>query len=301
MAVTVHLRGGLGNQLFLYAAGYAMSKRLDVPLLLDLSLLPDISSSNGEVSRWPEQISLFNHEGTFIFPTQNKILKRLKESFLGVERQLGDRGFSGLVGKHVYAYEANESFEKFLSANNHFRINAYCTGYKYFSSSHEEIARQIWDVRNPSQWYIETSQEIKSIRPIAVHVRWGDYKNLKHVYGEISPNYYVRATERISNIVGNRPIWLFSDQPTETFNFLKQHLNIQKVVQPSGDSTPLENLLLLAQAEGLVAANSTFSWWAAFLSGNPGDNIIFPRPLYAVSGPPEPKEWLLPDWNQIGR
>ena len=304
VSVTVQLRGGLGNQLFQYAAGYALSQRTSSSLLLDTGLLPMATVTRGGVSLWPEQISTFAHEGQITSPIAHSSRStRIRQSIAGLERQLGDRNLYGFRGNSVFAYESGESLERFKRLTPGARINAYCNSPKFFEGFEQNLITQIRALVSPTDWYLNSLAQISDEKPLFLHVRWGDYLNLKHVYGEISPEYYARSVELMRELSHeDRPIWLSSDDPEGASDFLKSHLPIAHVLESPSSSPPLETVLLMGAGSGLVAANSSFSWWAAFVGGNNHDfDVVFPRPLFGNAGPAEPKDWLLDGWLQRGR
>jgi len=302
MSVTVQLRGGLGNQLFQYAAGFAASERLRSPLLLDRSLLPPVTVSRNGISRWPEQISSFAHAGEFIGePGGTTLGKRAQRYRFQLERSLGDSRMSPALGTRIYARETRESAARFATlAGPNLRINAYCSAPAFFSSESDVVAGQVRSIREPGDWYLAEAARLADAGAIALHVRWGDYLNLRHIYGEISAAYYRRALDLLERQFGPRPVWLFSDDPAGAAEFLSTAIDIDRVAESPEHSTPLENLLLLSGASALVGANSTFSWWAAFLGQRPEGSVVFPRPLFGPAGPAEPRDWLLPGWVQVG-
>lgn len=302
MSVVVQLRGGLGNQLFQYAAGYALSRRLGTSLELDVALLPVETVERGGVRRWPEQISGFRHDGKFIDSAKGSaVRRRILQSTAGWERRLGDTRFRRLLGDNVYARETTEDYTFLESLSGNGRINAYCNSPSYFHAVSGDLIDQVRDLKNPGEWFLSELAAIESARPIALHIRWGDYLNLKHVFGTIPPSYYKRSIALLERMSGSsRPIWLFSDDPSGASEYLGDQVNLDRVVQPPRSSTALENLVLLSGASAFVCANSTFSWWAAYLSGAGAGSVIFPRPLYAEAGPAEPKDWLSADWLQVG-
>lgn len=304
MTVTVQLRGGLGNQLFQYAAGYALSQKTNSTLLLDTGLLPMATVNRGGVSLWPEQISTFAHEGLIQSPTAySPRSTRIRQSVAGFERQLGDRNLYGFRGNSVFAYESGETLERFNRLTPGARINAYCNSPKFFEGFEQNLITQIRTLVSPTDWYLNNLAQISDEKPLFLHVRWGDYLNLKHVYGEISPGYYSRSVDLMRELSHeDRPIWLSSDDPVGASDFLKSHLSIDRVLDSPPSSPPLETVLLMGAGSGLVAANSSFSWWAAFVGGHNHDfDVVFPRPLFGNGGPAEPKQWLLDGWLQRGR
>ena len=304
MSVVVQLRGGLGNQLFQYAAGVGLSARLETELLLDRSLLPPVSHTRNGISRWPEQISSFEHAGRFVGqPGGQDFRSRASRYRAQLERTVGDSRWSRTLGRRVYARETLEDAAAFeRNALTTRRINAYCSAPVFFEPYGETVAGQIQAVREPGDWFLAERARLRQAGAIALHVRWGDYLNLRAVYGEIPASYYRRAVEVIERTVGSgRPVWLFSDDSAGASAFLEGAVRLDHVVDPPEESTPLENLLLLGSASALVGANSTFSWWAAYLADAAPGSVVFPRPLFGPAGPPEPRDWLRPDWLQLGR
>jgi hypothetical protein len=302
MSVVVQLRGGLGNQLFQYAAGYSLSSRLHADLKLDTALLPPSTIDRGGVRRWPEQISSFTHSGTLFDSTGGSLVrKRVAQSVGGFERSLGDSPLRGVLGSKLYAREVDDDVTAFSRLGADSRINAYCNSSRFFADRAPEIVEQVTTLAAPGDWFIATSAELSADQPVALHVRWGDYLNLTHVYGTMGADYYRRALAAVVRSVGERPVWLFSDDPDGAAAFLGRELTIDRVVKPDAASSALENLVLLSRARAIVAANSSFSWWAAFLSNAESGAVVFPRPLFAAGGPAEPKDWLAADWIQVGR
>jgi hypothetical protein len=294
----------LGNQLFQYAAGYALSQKTNSTLFLDTGLLPISTVKRGGVSLWPEQISTFAHQGVIQTPkVHSPGSTRIRQSLAGLERQLGDRNLYGFRGASVFAYEQGESLERFNRLTSKARINAYCNSPRFFAGFEQSLVTQIRTLVSPTDWYSKNLAQISDEKPLFLHVRWGDYLNLKHVYGEIRPEYYSRSVALLRELSHQgRPVWLSSDDPVGASDFLKSHLSIERVLASPPSSPPLETLLLMGAGSGLVAANSSFSWWAAFVGGQNKDfEVIFPRPLFGDAGPAEPKDWLLDSWLQRGR
>lgn len=303
MTVTVQLRGGLGNQLFQYAAGFSVSMRHRTDLRIDVSLLPAKTVDRGGVRRWPEEISSFAHSGQIVDRAGgSSSRRRVLQSLAGRERAIGDSGLAALHGGRVYARESTDDLGAFERLSANARINAYCGTPAFFASVADIVAEQVRTVREPGEWYRTQQARIIEERPIALHVRWGDYLNLKHVYGTVGAGYYSRAIRVIADRHGpDRPIWLYSDDPDGAAEYLSDEVQIANIVRPDARSTTLENLLLLSSSSALVCANSSFSWWAAFLSRNPLGTIVFPRPMFGACGPAEPKDLLDSDWIQVGR
>ena len=271
-------------------------------LLIDTALLPRAETVRGGVRRWTEQISGFEHIGDFIDTAGNSpVRRRVVQSLSGRERSLGDSSLGGLFAGRVYAHESRDDLAEFAALRSGARINAYCNSMRFFEAHQSAVRDQVRAIRSPGEWYLAQKVKLQSEGAVALHVRWGDYLNLKLVFGTVPPSYYQRGLELLGRLHGDRPVWLFSDDPAGAAEYLRGTVSVAHIVEAPAQSSALENLLLLSAASGMVGANSSFSWWAAFLSRKADSSFVFPRPLYADGGPPEPKEWLIPDWMQIGR
>lgn len=302
MTVTVQLRGGLGNQLFQYATGLEISLAFDKELIIDESLLPLSDINQTQVTLRSNQISSFDHSGSVrrihFSKNRNKTFQRL----YGLERLIGETNLhkmQEICG--IYAREGSSNFVQ-LKPNRRLRINAPCINPSFFPSVRDRLISELRSPVNPTHWFTNQLQKAKAEKPIGVHLRLGDYQNLKKVYGEPSRNYYQNAIRLIleHQKTVNRPIWLYSDNPAGALDFFSEHISFDEVMLSPEESRPIESLLLLSESSSIVAANSTYSWWAAFLSQNDG-LTIFPRPLFGLDGPSEPKSFLLEDWIQLGR
>jgi hypothetical protein len=299
--VVVYLRGGLGNQLFQYAAGLSLSKKVGSLLYLNTSLLPDNEESRAGVNAWPDQISSFENSADLITNKHPLLLtKHTYQRAKQLERLIGDKFPRFMLKLGTYANERNEAFQIFNSTTTSKDINSYCNSITHFVDNSELIRSQVLSIRNPSDWFIKNLDGMYSQEPIAIHARLGDYENLENVFGKFDPTYFKRAIDTIRETKPSSPIWLFSDNPKLAYDRLAKDIKFDEVVTPDPNSSAIESLVLLSKADSLIASNSSFSWWAAFLNVSNGKKI-FPRPLYAHGGPPEPKDWLLPNWLQIGR
>ena len=301
--VTVNLRGGLGNQLFQYAAGMALARTLGHELLLDSALLPKSSRVLSGVSHWPEQISLFAHDGDFVDKGTAPISRFFDSRFLQYERMISQSlSKLGLNSHSVYANESGAYSERFHSLSGRkLRINSYCNDRKFFLGFEELLRHQITSPVRESPTLGGLIKQSSSAKPIAIHVRLGDYKNLPHIYGEFDAKYFYRGVELARNLLGDCPLWLFSDEPELAAAFLPELMPDFETPPELSLLSGYETLILMATCSGLVGSSSSFSWWAAFLGHKPGFRAIFPRPTFAVGGPAEPKSALLEDWIQIGR
>jgi len=135
-------------------------------------------------------------------------------------------------------------------------------------------------------------------RPLVVHVRLTDYKDVN--FGIPSVNYYASAIrEALATESGYGSIWLFSDALDEARAFLPAELDLPlRIVDTTGQS-PAFTLEIMRLGRGYVIANSSFSWWGAFLTRHQGARVIAPTPWF--SGCESPQDITPLSWTCLPR
>ena len=282
MAVKVFLRGGLGNQLFQYAAGLFLAKRQNEDVFFRSDLLPAHPDSIARISRWPIQITDFRFAGKVSLRTnQPPNSTNYFSKFMQVQRLLGDT-FGGLMLRFGFFSGDREGNIDFTKLPRIRVVNSYCTSSTPATELYEILRKQLFALVNPSRQYLDLLEEARRASPIVVHLRLGDYRHLEHVYGV--PNFD-RLDQVIRGVLAlsGSPVWLFTDSPEELDTGLLKRLRIDRVIGPADLPSSLENLILLSAGAKLICSNSTLSWWAAFLKG-PEGNVLYPTFSPTVKG-----------------
>lgn len=303
-SVRVYLRGGLGNQLFQYAAGLALSRRTGSGLILDASLLPSVSQEKDGVFHRPEEISSFSHEGSFeqgkkrpLF-TRNRNFARL----LQLERMTGDAfGAPALKILRSVASESRDLREYFSKIRVPARINSYCSHPDFFSPIEHDLRAQIFSLTKPSAFFLDHLGRLEIEDPTGIHLRLGDYQNLEYLYGNLTSDYFARALAALNPKNERRNVWVFSDEPKEAKKILGREFQDAYFLPNHTSSRPIEALVLLSKTRFKALSNSTFSWWSAYLGEPQQEKTIFPRPLFPQGGPRQTDGYLLEGWQQVDR
>jgi hypothetical protein len=297
MAIEVFLRGGLGNQLFQYAAGLYLSTKQGEELILRGDLLPLQADSVANVSRWPVQISDFASEGSIISKTnQPSSGTSIFSKAMQLRRMLGDT-FGPLMQSFGYLVGDKLNPRDFSKLNRIRVVDSYCASTQPATFLGDYLRNQILTVRNPSAEFLELLADSRKDAPINVHLRLGDYRYLEDLYGSADYEVLSRVVKHIKSS-SDTPVWLFTDSPEDLSQATLRELSISRVIGPKDLSSPIENLVALSSGSSLVCANSTFSWWSAFLKG-PSGAVYYPRPrssqLHIFSG-----EMLIAEWQPYG-
>ena len=291
--VEIELVGGLGNQLFGYFAGAYYAQKFNKNLIIDLT----------QVS-----LGLTNHgsELTSFKLSKTHELIRFKPGSIA---KLNKRFFDKLSIKFKFinyfrykllgVYQSKEAgFDSFLEKQSEIsRIQGYYQTWKYVNNLQELGADISLEVLNPSNWFLKLQNEIKEVKPIAIHVRRGDYKNPNSPVGLLSRSYYQDAIGVVNNKYENRNFWIFSDDIEDSQKLLDGLIpkSSNWICPPTG-SDPAESLVLMSLSKLIIIANSSFSWWAA-KTGVEKELVIAPSPWFRKLDSPT---YLIPNsWNQI--
>ena len=305
----ISLTGGLGNQLFQLAAGLAMAK--DKNLYLCSAFGAPRKSANGEI----ELLS-------FTIPKEINVLKEKQSSLL--TRKIA--GYILRIGVSPNAFESYKYFSRIVrsiaslpisfflrrkvSVVNSIGVGYYPIAIKkkvtlifgYFQTyrwASDSRVKQIMQKISLSDESIEISDYVKlsfQENPIIVHIRLGDYLSEKS-FGIPSRNYYKESIMRILESGKCKSIWLFSDQLQLARSFLPDDLNIPIRVIDKFQHSPAATLEIMRMGAGYVIANSTFSWWAAFLRKNEEAEVIAPTPWFSEM--PEPVDLIPINWHRV--
>jgi len=274
--IHVFLRGGLGNQLFQYALGLHVSITQDKKLVIREDLLPESEDEIGRVSRWPNQISHFQHSGqNFTRSQQPEYDTNLFGKFMQAQRMLGDSVPGLLLRIGIYGAETSGLLgDEFLTRNLR-TINGYAASRFFALAQRQVISDQVHAIKNPSRTFESLDSEIRAKGPIVVHLRMGDYLSLAEIYGNISAKFIQEGLASLSG-TDHPPTWIFTQNEDDLGRDLLETINPERVIDSKVLSKPIENLMLMSHGGGLICSNSTFSWWDAFLTVNQ-QSIIMPR------------------------
>ncbi len=300
--IRIYARGGLGNQLFQFAAAYHLAHTHNLQIEVDDVLVSPQARFNKGLGKRQLELDSFDSQLT-VLRNKSKLRSEFKSRMLGLARLLGDKFPDLMLRFGTFANEFEDQLPTFKRIESATTINSYCSTPDYFPDCGKAIAQKIVDLNDPSDWYLTWSTKVSEAKPIGMNIRLGDYKNLTHIYGSVDPEYYWRSVQLLKELVGDRPIWIFSDEPELAAEILREKFGQLRFVEHSNDPRPIEYLNLLAKCEGIVCANSSFSWWAAFVATqlNPSSKVVFPRPMFNSNELREPFNWLPKNWFTLGR
>jgi glycosyl transferase family 11 len=286
--ISVSLIGGLGNQLFQYAAGKALAERHGVSLALDLSGFPRDEEKRTfllDRLRVPEADLSNASEVGAAKPANNYVRSLWKQR---LDRLLGRAGLPKLAPSaddyREPHFQYDPAFEKLGSQTTLF---GFFQSERYFSA----IAGPLCDLFQPRD---PLGPEARSVAdriaaaevPVSVHIRRGDFvKNPARVrfHGWLDDAYYRRALKVLHGLVKpEMTFFVFSDDAAAAEAVL-DFVPAASLVHVRGDpDRPWEDLALMARCRHHVVANSSFSWWGAWLNPSPDKVVIVPRAWFTI-------------------
>ena len=285
--ITVSLIGGLGNQMFQYAAGKALAERHGVALGLDISGFRNYPLRSFLLDRMliPEAIASPAGAEPIERPEMNFARARWKAR---IDRVLGKAGLPKLApSPHEYREPHFHYDPAFETLGPRTALFGYFQSERYFSS----IAGSLRDWLSPREPLGAAAAaalaQIEASRlPVSVHVRRGDYLNPGTIeyHGVLAEPYYREALARLEAEAGEAAeLFVFSDDAKaaeQVLNFLPK----SRLVHVRGDpERPWEDMALMARCRHHVIANSSFSWWGAWLNRSPNKIVVAPRAWFAAS------------------
>lgn len=284
--IVMRIKGGLGNQLFQYASSYALANRLNQKLVFDPSFTANMTARNYKLPllcvKTNEVISAKQ------LPLKVTLLKNL---YVNKACRVFDFA-KHKCGKYVYWLETRDELQPdfFTIKEDELYVDGYFQSENYFKQYRLELLDQIKPNYEPEEEYIKVLDEIQSCNSIAVHVRRSDFKkdNCEFHY-LLDEAYYIQAIQKIRSKVENPIFFWFSDD----IKWVKEHIganNDYRFVCIHTKYCDIDEMMLMKNCNHIIAANSTFSWWAAWLNEHNDAIKIVPIKPYGMP------QMIPPDW-----
>lgn len=269
--IITRLIGGLGNQLFQYAVALHLAEIHKTELKIDISEFETYKLH--KYSLWP-----FNIQEHFASPEEVAAFTR-KHGIMGhiMTRALGRP--PKLATRHIKEKDSFYFDPEILNLPDGVYLDGYWPSGKYFADI-EDIIRQEFTVNLPqTNKNKELAELIASCEGVSIHIRRGDFVSdprTSEIHGNCSLDYYLRCIEIMSKCVKNPHFFGFSDEP----GWARANLKLTyptTIVDHNGVDKNYEDLRLMSQCKYNIIANSTFSWWGAWLNKNPDKIVIAPK------------------------
>lgn len=273
MKIITLIRGGIGNQLFCYAAARRLALANNVELVID-----DRSGFTRDF-KYQRKYALDN----FYIPIRKATKLERLEPFERYRRALlkwssrrkpfYQRGYLEQDGidfdERLLALKVKETLY----------LDGYWQSEGYFKDVEQTIREDLRIIPPTDALNQRMADKIRKSEAVALHVRWFDSPGSMEDHNA-SAKYYHRAIEFMENSIESPHYFLFSDDPDAArrkFDLPKARVTF--VSHNQGDENAYADLWLMTQCKHFITANSTFSWWGAWLSGGMGKVVVTPSKL----------------------
>jgi len=266
--IITRISGGLGNQMFQYAAAKALAKKNSDIFKLDISFYPKQTLRKYE-------LNYFNIEENIATEQECASLRGKENFWFKVKRKLE----LGIKRPPAYYPEKQKAtFDKnLLDTKGDIYLDGFWQNEEYFKDIRDEILKDFTLKNQISNEAKKHLSSIKSSQSVSLHVRRGDYVQNTHtnsVHGTCGLGYYQKAIKHIEQTVQNPIFYIFSDDIPwckENFDFLKNKVFVDNT------KSAFDDLELMKNCKHNIIANSTFSWWGAWLNINEQKIVIAPK------------------------
>lgn len=276
--IIVSLFEGLGNQMFQYATARSLAEMHSTVLKLDLSSF---------------ELNRRRKYGLHCFHIQENVATQDEiNTLLGLPRNKFEQYAQGILRRFGILYSLNESHllqersfhfnPQILNSSKNIYLSGFWQSEKYFGEIRDILSREFTVKYSQSIENEILSEKIRSCESIALHVRRGDYINShgEQHHAVCDENYYSHCITYIAERVANPHLFIFSDDPYWVKENLIKKFQVTIVEHNTGFNC-FEDLRLMSQCKHNVIANSSFSWWSAWLNSNPDKIVCAPRHWFA--------------------
>ena len=277
--IITKIKGGLGNQLFQYATGRAVASHHKLPLKLDLTWFETNKLHNGyRLDQLAIQAEI---------ATENEIIKLKGENniLFSALRKVG------LFKRKSYFKEKRSSyFDGGVFKNKFLYLNGYWQNELYFSNIRKLLLGELSPINSMNNLGYAYLENIEKSNSVSLHVRRGDYLNSKNI-GVLGVDYYTKAIDYIRQNVENPTFYIFSDDLEwckDSLGFLDNCIYVDRT------QTEIEDLKLMSFCRHNIIANSSFSWWGAWLNQNPNKTVVAPKGW--IINDPDSSNVIPSDW-----
>ncbi|RYY59544.1 MAG: alpha-1,2-fucosyltransferase [Chitinophagaceae bacterium] len=267
--IIVRLIGGLGNQMFQYAFGKALSMRHGTELKLDLSGY----TGAADPSITPRQYALDIFSITPVMATRREVVRLQRR----IPIRIADAVLTRVLGpKKSYVIDDYTRFSASAAQSpDNVLLQGYWQSPLYFDHIEAELRQEFTFRESPSPAISLLLREIRDNNSICVHVRRGDFLT-NPVHGFLGEDYYRKAAAQIRAMVPDPKFYVFSDD-IEWCRANMDFLGNSTFVGPEfAGRKDQDHLRLMAACRNFIIANSSFAWWATWLNQDDGKTIIAP-------------------------
>jgi Glycosyl transferase family 11 len=284
--IYVRLKGGLGNQLFQYATGLRLARKHNTELKLDASIYKD------DPLRF-YALNAFNVSAQIATDEELEMVKpRRRKTFLWLASNSNNSSYPVLTEKYFHVDQ------KILDAPDNVYLDGHWQSEKYFKEIEDIIRKEFSFKGSLDEKNKNLLDEIENATSVSVHVRRGDYvTNTRLPHQVCDLDYYARCAEIICKHRENARFYVFTDDT----KWAAENLHLPSpmtIVEGNQDAQSYKDMWLMSVCRDNIIANSSFSWWSAWLNANPTKIVLAPKHWFKKSSF-DTADLIPEDWQRV--
>ena len=274
-AVYLSIKGGFGNQLFQYASAFSLAKRLSVPLYLEISFFEEDRFKGA----W--KLPLLMAPISVVESTKIEHLRSLTTDGKIWKRLMRILPFHNAYKRKTHWMDVMDFRidEQFDHLKGPILLDGWFLKPLYFHSVRGDLLSLFRPKFTLSESCQRNLEKVKSVNSVAIHVRRTDYVN-NPLFVNLDESYYSKAIEIIQKFTPDAAYFVFSDDIDWCKGLFGALQLACEFVQCDGENGDLEDFEVMKSCRHQVIANSSFSWWAAYLNENEHKVIVAPKVWY---------------------
>lgn len=277
----------MGNQLFQYATAFALSKRKSEPLVLDTRFFDHYTLHGGY------KLDHFNISARILSKEEESLYPNWQANLL-LRYPIIDRAFKKWHVERQFTYQ-----DRIYRMKRGQALLGYWQSELYFQEYRKEISAEFTLKEQSSVTAQQISVAMQGGNSVAVHIRRGDYlsnPSALRTHGICSLGYYNHAMSLLNERINDAQFYIFSDDIAWAKENIKIGKTSKNLIFIEGESVETD-FWLMTQSKHHIIANSTFSWWGAWLANNTDEQLVIcPSPWFDDKNLSEtdliPKSWI---------
>jgi len=279
------LFGGLGNQMFQYASGKALALRNRTSLKVDCQYFDPLFLTKAKATIREYELPVFALE----VKKASLCCVNLYAPFISLKTK---NSFAiNKVFNPLYISEKRKFFYQTLPSRKFVYLYGYWQSWRYFRDFEMDIRNDFKFLKPVKDQNLEILNQIRTSMAISVHVRLGDFGNIN----TLPSGYYSKAIDLMNQKYPDATFFVFSDEPHCASKYFTG-LNFVLVNGNAGLNSYID-MQLMSQCKHHIIANSSFSWWGAWLNGQPNKIVVAPSVWYDNNT--DTSDILPPDWIRL--
>ena len=278
--IVMRIKGGLGNQLFQYSAAYALSKRLNQPFVFNPAFTGNMTQRGYKFSELKVDVNNVMSDESL----PSKVI-RLKSKYINKAARILNQKIHN-CGEYTYLLETRDEFVpefETITAPNIY-VDGYFQTEEYFKQYRSDLLSQFQPNYKAEDPFLKVLDQIQHHNSVAVHVRRSDFKKDSNPFHYLlDENYYRKAVCFIRSKVQSPVFFWFSDD----MEWVKTHIGDDQdfiFVSIKTSHGDIDDMMLMKNCNHIITANSTFSWWAAWLNEHEDAIRVVPEKPYGMDG-----------------